>query len=81
MSAKHLFPPLKRWGNRTCNIVENGVATLWKNYLQLSGKSSCKKHSKYQRFRNGIATCGGPIDLLVITKDYTKFVKHKILNP
>ncbi len=23
--------------------MENGVATLWKNYLQLSGKSSCKK--------------------------------------
>jgi hypothetical protein len=37
---------LKRWGNRTCNIVENGVATLWKNYLQLSGKSSCKKQKE-----------------------------------
>jgi len=23
--------------------MENGVATLWKNNLQLSGKSSCKK--------------------------------------
>ena len=23
----------------------NGVATLWKNNLQLSGKSSCKKHA------------------------------------
>jgi hypothetical protein len=36
---------------------------------------------KYQRFETRVATCGGPIDLLVITKDYAKFVKHKILNP
>lgn len=36
---------------------------------------------KYERFKDSIATCGGPIDLLVITKDYTKFVRHKMLNP
>jgi hypothetical protein len=36
---------------------------------------------KYQRFEDRIATCGGPIDVLVITKDYAKFVKHKILQP
>ncbi|MDR4986155.1 hypothetical protein RGU74_21315 [Bacillus cereus] len=36
---------------------------------------------KEQRFNDGISTCGGPIDLLVITKDYTKFLKHKILKP
>lgn len=36
---------------------------------------------KYQRFEKKIATCGGPIDLLVITKDYTKFTRHKILHP
>ncbi|PEN00110.1 hypothetical protein CN621_16795 [Bacillus wiedmannii] len=35
---------------------------------------------KQQRFSEGLSTCGGPIDLLVITKDYTKFLKHKILN-
>ncbi|MBU3176105.1 hypothetical protein KPL47_06950 [Clostridium estertheticum] len=36
---------------------------------------------KYQRFEDRVATCGGPIDILVITKDYAKFIKHKILNP
>jgi hypothetical protein len=36
---------------------------------------------KYQRFEDRVATCGGAIDILVITKDYAKFVKHKILNP
>ncbi|MBU5214553.1 hypothetical protein [Heyndrickxia oleronia] len=36
---------------------------------------------KYQRFQDSFASCGGDIDLLVITKDYTKFVRHKILNP
>ena len=35
----------------------------------------------YFRFTDGISTCGGPIDSLVITKDYTKFIKHKILKP
>ena len=24
--------------------MENGVAILWKNYLQLFAKSTCKKH-------------------------------------
>ncbi|MDV8116064.1 hypothetical protein ACO1DB_27655 [Bacillus cereus] len=33
----------------------------------------------YCRFQSGLSTCGGPIDILVITKDYTKFLKHKIL--
>lgn len=36
---------------------------------------------KYQRFDTRLATCGGEIDILVITKDYAKWVKHKILNP
>lgn len=36
---------------------------------------------KYQRFSDGLPTCGGYIDVLVITKDYTKFIKHKVLNP
>ena len=36
---------------------------------------------KYQRFQSKLATCGGPIDILVITKDYIKFFKHKVLNP
>lgn len=36
---------------------------------------------KQQRFSDALSTCGGPIDLLVITKDYTKFLKHKILKP
>ena len=36
---------------------------------------------KYQRFQDGIDTCGGPIDVLVITKDLAKFIKHKVLKP
>ncbi len=34
----------------------------------------------YQRFEAKLATCGGPIDLLVITKDYAKFIRHKVLT-
>jgi hypothetical protein len=36
---------------------------------------------KTQRFTKGLATCGGTVDILVITKDYAKWVKHKVLNP
>lgn len=36
---------------------------------------------KYQRFDMRLATCGGSVDILVITKDYAKFIKHKILTP
>lgn len=36
---------------------------------------------KYQRFDIRLATCGGTIDVLVVTKDYCKFIKHKVLNP
>jgi hypothetical protein len=36
---------------------------------------------KYLRFADGISTCGGPIDSLVITKDFTRFLKHKIWQP
>lgn len=36
---------------------------------------------KYWRFADQISTCGGPIDILVITKDYTEFYRHKILKP
>lgn len=32
-------------------------------------------------FEDGISTCGGAVDILVITKDYTQFLKHKILKP
>ncbi|SDN95438.1 hypothetical protein [Bacillus sp. OK048] len=35
----------------------------------------------YLRFSDGISTCGGPIDCLVITKDFAKFLKHKIHQP
>jgi len=35
---------------------------------------------KYERFKDGVATCGGPIDILVVTKDYGKFLKHKVLG-
>lgn len=35
---------------------------------------------KAQRFSVGVATCGGPIDILLITKDEARWIKHKILN-
>jgi hypothetical protein len=35
----------------------------------------------YLRFSDAISTCGGPIDSLVISKDYTKYIKHKIIQP
>lgn len=36
---------------------------------------------KYQTLLMDYSFCGGSIDVLAITKDYTRFVKHKILNP
>ncbi len=36
---------------------------------------------KYTRFADQISTCGGPIDILVITKDFTDFFRHKVLKP
>lgn len=33
---------------------------------------------KYERFSDDIQTCGGPIDVLVITKDEAYWVNHKI---
>lgn len=36
---------------------------------------------KAQRFSAGIATCGGPIDILLLTKDGGQWVRHKILKP
>jgi uncharacterized membrane protein len=36
--------------------MENGVAILWKNALQLSGKMSCKKHILKNRYAKGEIT-------------------------
>lgn len=33
---------------------------------------------KYQRFSDQIATCGGPVDVLVLTKDNAFWHKHKL---
>lgn len=33
---------------------------------------------QYQRFSDGIQTCGGPIDILVLTKDTAFWYKHKL---
>ena len=47
--------------------MENGVATLWKNYLQLSGKSSCKKHlegfDKLREVPEYQSPLGGKVDV------------------
>lgn len=36
---------------------------------------------KYQYFSDELKTCGGPIDVLVITKDNAFWSRHKIYNP
>lgn len=36
---------------------------------------------KYQRFSSGLPTCGGPIDILVITKDDSIWIRHKVIKP
>lgn len=36
---------------------------------------------KYERFCDDIQTCGGDIDILVITKDEAFWKQHKIFNP
>lgn len=36
---------------------------------------------KYERFCDDIQTCGGDIDILVITKDEAFWKRHKIFNP
>lgn len=36
---------------------------------------------KYERFSDNIQTCGGDIDILVITKDGAFWKQHKIYNP
>ena len=38
---------------------------------------TCKVH----RFQTGLGTCGGPIDILLLTKDYSKWIRHKVINP
>ncbi len=35
----------------------------------------------YQRYIDRPAVCGGPIDVLVITKDAASFIKHKLFKP
>ena len=39
--------------------------------------TTCKIH----RFQSGLGTCGGPIDILLLTKDNGKWIKHKVFNP
>ena len=36
---------------------------------------------KYERFSDDIQTCGGDVDILVITKDEAFWKQHKIYNP
>lgn len=69
----------------TINKLFNGIATNF-SLMPLKDAADLAEFSaevtiKYQRFQHTIATCGGAIDLLVITKDYAKFIKHKLLAP
>jgi hypothetical protein len=62
MSAS-LYFATKKAKNRTCNTMENGVAILWKNVLQLSPKSTCKK--QYEEAINVILAVEKSIYILV----------------
>ena len=64
---------------------ENAIPIEW-NFMQLKDgidfaeflvDTTCKIH----RFQTGLGTCGGPIDILLLTKDNCKWIRHKILNP
>jgi 20S proteasome alpha/beta subunit len=66
----------------------NGDPPLKINYISTTIKDAVELAEflinmtiSYQRFDYAIATCGGSVDVLVITKDYAHFAKHKILNP
>lgn len=63
----------------------NAIPIEW-NFMQLKDgidfaefliDVTCKVH----RFQTGLGTCGGPIDLLLLTKDYSKWIRHKVINP
>ena len=63
----------------------NAIPIEW-NFMQLKDgidfaefliDITCKIH----RFQTGLGTCGGPIDILLLTKGYTKWIRHKIINP
>ncbi|MEJ9165103.1 hypothetical protein, partial [Paenibacillus graminis] len=36
---------------------------------------------KRDRFNEGLSTCGGPIDILVLTPEEQFFYRHKLLKP
>ena len=64
---------------------ENAIPIEW-DFMQLKdgidfaeflADITCKVH----RFQKGLGTCGGPIDILLLTKDYSKWIRHKIFNP
>lgn len=63
----------------------NAIPIEW-NFMQLKDgidfaefliDITCKIH----RFQTGLGTCGGSIDILLLTKGYTKWIRHKIINP
>ena len=62
--------------------MENGVAILWKNYLQLFSKSTCKKHSMsfppkmpYLLTSSSATSCTPNIDVLY--SSYTSIIYFK----
>lgn len=62
----------------------NAIPIRW-NFMQLKdgidfAEFMIDATSKIHRFQTGIGTCGGPIDILLITKDYSKWIRHKVLT-
>ena len=64
---------------------DNALIMDWKfmelkdgiDFAEFMIDATCKIH----RFQKGLGTCGGPIDVLLIAKDYSKWIRHKVFNP
>lgn len=78
------------WNGETkaiSNILtgDNAIGIEW-DFMQLKDgidfadfliDFTCKIH----RFQTGIGTCGGAVDILLMTKGYSKWIRHKVFNP
>ncbi len=78
------------WGGKQLAITKlvNGQPVLITSYHMMPLKDAIDFAEflidltiKYERFSDDIQTCGGDIDVLVITKDNAFWKQHKVYNP
>lgn len=78
------------WGGQQIAITKlmNVQPTLAANFVTMPLKDAIDFSEflidltiKYERFCDNIQTCGGEIDILVITKDDAFWKQHKVYNP